>query len=194
MAALAGVALGIGGNAHLERLGERRAARRGQDQALAELLTATVDLLTGVQAVRAAYQQQTRWRHYIRTAATLVAAVGSTMRSGETLSSELLTWDRASPAFERILAADSALDDRQRTIALDLATIVGPRLTRFFAAVAVLTLGEDKKIADAARDLTDEVGKLLDVIAAKEKKYAPARERVGKALEAFRAIADQRPR
>jgi len=194
VAALAGVALGIGGNARLDRLRERRAARRTQDQAIAELLTATVDLITGIQAVRAAYMQQTRWRHYIRGAATLIAAVGSTMTSGETFSSDLLTWGRASPAFERILAADSELDARQRTTAMDLAAVVAPRLTRFYAAAAVLTLGNDKKIADAVRDLSNEVGKLLDVIAAKERKYAPARERVGKALEAFRAIVDRRPR
>ena len=56
VAALAGVLLTFAGNARLERLREGRSARQGQDQAIAELLTATVDLITGVQAVRAAYQ------------------------------------------------------------------------------------------------------------------------------------------
>jgi hypothetical protein len=192
VAALAGVALGIAGNARLERLREQRAARRGQNQAVAELLTATVDLITGIQAVRAAYQTQTRWRHYIRVGALLISAIGSTMTNDETLSSDLLKWHRASRVLERVLAADRDLDDKQRITALDLATLVGPRTTRFFATVAVLTLGDDKEIADAVRELSNEVGQLLDVIAAKEKKYVQARDRVGKALEAFRAVVERR--
>lgn len=174
LAALLGVALGIAGNSYVDRQRERRTARRGQDQAIAELLTATVDLITSVQAVRAAYQQQTPWRHYIRVAAILMAAIGSTMKSGERLSSDLLHWHRAGPGLERVLAADRDLDDKQRTIALDLATVVGPRTTRFYAAVAVLTLGEDKRIADAFRDLADEAGKLVEQIAAKSEKIRPS--------------------
>jgi hypothetical protein len=193
--ALAGVTLGIAGSAYLDRLREWREARRGRDQAIAELLTATVDLIVGIQAVRAAYQQQTRWRHYIRVAALVLSAAGSMMTSGEILSWELLgDWRRMSPGLDRVLAADRALDDNQRTIALDVATIVGPRTARFYAAVAVLTLGEDKKIAEAVRDLADAVGALLEVIGAKGKKFGPARLRAGDALAAFRAVVDQRPR
>jgi len=80
--------------------------QEGQYQAIAELLTATIDLITSVQAVRAAYQQQTRWRHYIRVAAIVMAAIGSTMKSGERFSSDLLHWHRAGPGLERVLAAD----------------------------------------------------------------------------------------
>ena len=194
-AALVGVALGIIGNAYLERQRDRRAARHERDQAIAELLTATIDLVAAVQAVRAAYQQQTTWRHYIRISATILAAVGSVMTSGEKLSSEMLQdWHRLSPGLDRILSADRELDDRQRTIALDLATIVAPRTVRFYAAVSVLTLGPDRRIADAVRDLTPAVGALLDVIAAKKKKYDPVRARVDKALATFRTVADQRSR
>jgi hypothetical protein len=46
------------------------------------------------------------------------------------------------------------LDDRQRTVALDLATMVTPRTARFYAAVATLTPGPDIKIAEAVRQLT----------------------------------------
>jgi hypothetical protein len=53
-----------------------------------------------------------------------------------------------------------------------LATMVTPRTARFYAAVAVLTLGPDIKIANTVRDLTPAVGALLEVIAAEEKKYA----------------------
>ena len=45
------------------------------------------------------------------------------------------------PGFDRILAADRDLDSRQRTIALDMVTVVLPRTVRFYAAVATLTLG-----------------------------------------------------
>lgn len=113
---------------------------------------------------------------------------------------EKLTWDmlgdwsNLAPGLNRLLAADRELDDKQRTIALDLATVVAPRAVRFYAAVAVLTLGSDKKIADAVRELTPAVSSLLEVIAAKEKKYTQARARADKALAKFRTIADQRHR
>jgi antirestriction protein ArdC len=71
---------------------------------------------------------------------------------------------------------------------------VTPRTARFYAAVAVLTLGFDIKIANAVRDLTPAVGALLEVIAADEKKYARARARAEKALGNFRTVADQRQR
>lgn len=193
--ALVGVALGIVSNAYLDRQRDRRAAIHERDQAIAELLTATVDLIASVQAVRAAYQQQTTWRHYIRISGTILAAVGSVMTSGEKLSSEMLRdWRRLSPGLDRLLVADQELDDKQRTIALDVATIVAPRTVRFYAAVSVLTLGPDTRIADAVRGLTPAVGALLDVIAAKKKKYDPVRARVDEALARFRTAADQRSR
>jgi hypothetical protein len=191
-AALAGVALGTAGTAYLDLSRERRAAKGAHDQAVAELLTATVDLITGIQAVRGAYQSHTRWRHYIRVSAMVVAAFGSTMTIGETISRELLDWRRASPAFERILAADRDLDDTQRRTALDVATVVSPRATRFYAAVTILTLGPDKQIANAVRDVADAVGELLEALGAKEKEYARTRDRVGNALTAFRTVVDRR--
>jgi hypothetical protein len=116
------------------------------------------------------------------------------MTIGEKLSRELLDWRRMSPGLDRILAVDSELDDNQRRIALDVAAVVGPRTARFYAAVAVLTLGQDKKIADAVRDLAEAVGALLEMIGGKEKKYARARERVGNTLATFRSVADQQRR
>jgi hypothetical protein len=195
-AALVGVALGTVGNAYLDRRRDRRTARRERDQATAELLTATVDLITGVQAVRTAYHKQhATFRHYIRVGAGMLAALGSTMTgAGKFDWRGLLDWHTARPALDRLLAIDRELDDRQRTVALDLATMLTPRTARFYAAVAVLTLGPDIKIADAVRDLTPAVGALLEVIAAEEKKYARARARAEKALGSFRAVADQRRR
>lgn len=195
-AALLGVVLGTVGNAYLDRRRDRRMACRERDQAIAELLTASVDLITGVQAVRAAYHQQhATVRHYIRLSAGVLAALGSTMTgAGKFDWTGLLDWHSAWPALDRLLAIDRELDDRQRAVALDLATMVTPRTARFYAAVAVLTLGPDIKIANAVRDLTPAVGALLEVIASEEKKYARARARAEKALGTFRTVADQRRR
>lgn len=69
---------------------------------------------------------------------------------------------------------------------------MAPRTARFYAAVVVVTLGPDTKIADAVRELPPAIGALLEVITADEKRYIRARRRVEKALGAFRAAADQR--
>jgi len=195
-AALVGVVLGTVGNAFLDRRRDRRTGCRERDQAIAELLTATVDLMTGVQAVRVAYHQKhATLRHYIRVSAGVLAALGSTMTgAGKFDWKGLLDWHTARPALDRMLAIDRELDDRQRKVALDLATMVAPRTARFYTAVAVLTLGPDIKIANAVRDLTPAVGALLEVIAAEDKKYSRARARAEKALGTFRTVADERGR
>jgi hypothetical protein len=96
-AALVGVVLGTSGNAYLDRRRERRTACRERYQAIAELLTATVDLITGVQAVRAAYHQQhATFRHYIRVSAGVLVALGSTMTgAGKFDWRGLLDWHTA---------------------------------------------------------------------------------------------------
>jgi hypothetical protein len=193
-AALLGVALGTAGTAYLDRLRDRRAAERARDQAVTELQTATVDLLTGVQAIRSAYQQQTRRRHYLQVAVLATASIGSVLASGETLSWKILDLHRMSPSLERLLAENRALDDRQRTIALDVATLVGPRVTRFYQAAGALTLGNDVEITDAARALIRAVGALMEVIGGKEKKYTAASQQVGDALGSFREVVGQEHR
>lgn len=193
-AALLGVALGTVGTAHLDRSRDRRAAEHARDQAVTEVQTATVDLLTGVQAIRSAYQQQTRWRHYLQVAVLATASIGSVLASGETLSWRILDLHRMSPSLERLLAEDRALDDKQRTIALDVATMVGPRVTRFYEAAGSLTLGNDDEIADAVRALIRAVGSLVEVIGGKEKKYTAASQHVGGALGSFREAVGQERR
>ena len=74
-AALIGVALGGLGTAYQDRIRERRAARREQRKAIAELLTATVDLLTGAQTVHSAYELR-RWPDLVRRGAVIVSAIG----------------------------------------------------------------------------------------------------------------------
>jgi hypothetical protein len=194
VAALLGVVLGTAGTAYLDRSRDRRAAVEARDQAVTELQTATVDLVTGVQAIRGAYQQQTRWRHYLQVAVLATASIGSVLASRETLSWKILDPHRMSPILDRLLAEDRALDDKQRTIAFDLATVVGPRVTRFYEAAGSLTLGNDDEIADATRLLIRSVGSLMEVIAGKEKQYAAASQKVGEALGSFREVVGQERR
>jgi hypothetical protein len=185
-AAVVGFVAAFAGNILIERRRERRTARAARDQAIAEPLVAVVDLMSGIEAVRGAYQGQGGWRHYTRLSAVLLAAFGSEFASPAALSlDDVLDWRRLAPVFDRILAVDRDLDDRKRLVALDLATVLLPRTVRFYSAVAVLTLGSDKQIANAVRDLTPTVGRLMEVIAAKARTYERARARAEKALGQF---------
>lgn len=192
IAALGGVALGIFGQGWLDRRRDRRAARQQRDQAIAEILTATVDLISSTQAIRAAYDTS-RWWAQFRTIAAIVTAINTAFASETSITRKtLLDWRKNAPLTERLLAIDQAQNASRRTTALDLNTVLLPRTSRFYAAVAVLTLGSDQKIAAAVRELTPAVTGLLDVITAGDRKYAKARRRAGKALGKFRDIADQR--
>ncbi len=192
-AALAGVALGTAGTAYLDRLRERRAAIRQRDQAIAELLTATVDLVGAVQTIRAAYEKQGSWQHYARMGGVIIAAAGLvTPEADGGWGRALRDWGRLAPGLERMLAAIRELDENQRRVALDMGTIVAPRCGRFYAAVSVLTLGPDKEIASAARKLVAGVIPLLEVIAARQREYDRERRRAEAALAKFRGAADKR--
>lgn len=191
--ALSGVVITLAGNTYRDRLKERRAGRQARDQAIAELLAAVVELVTGVQAIRAAYEGRTTARARIRIAAGMWAAVSAIFVGQEEFAWSALTdWRKTAPLMERLLAMDRDQNEQQRTMALDMAAVLLPRASRFYAAVAILTLGPDKRIADAVRDLTPAVGALTEAIAAKQRKYDRARSRAQKALGRFRTIADQR--
>lgn len=90
--------------------------------------------------------------------------------------------------------ADRGLSDQQRALALDLTGLLLPRTSRFFAAVAVLTLGSDQKLAGVTGDLSDAVAAVLEDIADKDRKYTRSRSRAEVALGRFRDAADQRKR
>jgi hypothetical protein len=184
--------LGTQWQTHWQTLREERRAR---DQAIAELLSATVDLITGVQAIRAAYGRRTNWRVRIRIVAAVFAAFGATFGAEESLTLEtLLNWRKEGPMLDRLLAVDRELNEQQRITALDMTTVLLPRTNRFYAAIAVLTLGPDKKLADAARELAPAVAALTELIAGKTRRYKRARARAEKALGKFRSTADQRRR
>ena len=79
-------------------------------------------------------------------------------------------------------------------IALDFAGMVVPKTNRFFAAVTAVTLGPDKELAAAARQLGTAGGELLETSGARKSKQARARSRFERELGKFRAAADRRKR
>jgi hypothetical protein len=193
-AVVGGVILAFAGNAWLDRLRERRGGKRARDAAIADLLAAVVDLITGAQTIRVAYQRQTSWRSRLRSVTALTTAFGATFAHEEQFSAQMLVdWRKQWPMLDRMLAISDYQDQQQRTLALDLTTVLLPRTSRFYSAVAVLTLGPDKKIAAAVRELTPAIGALVEAIAERrQRRYNRARRKAENALGRFRDIADQR--
>jgi hypothetical protein len=76
----------------------------------------------------------------------ILAAVGSEFGSPKGLTvDQVLDWGRLAPVFDRLLGEIRDMDDRQRLVALDLATLLLPRTQRFYSAVAALTLGKEDR-------------------------------------------------
>jgi hypothetical protein len=104
IAALGGVALGIFGNGWLDRLRDRRAVQRERDQAIAELLAATADLVNSIQAARGIYGRS-GWRPEIRLVAAVFASIGTAVAREKNLTPGMfLDWRRDAPLLERLLA------------------------------------------------------------------------------------------
>jgi hypothetical protein len=189
---LGAVAVTFAGNWALEWARERRAGRRERQRALAELLTAAVDLMSGTHAIRAAYEKQGGWRRLARNGGVLIAAIGPVLPpDGPVLRTrqdwgELLDWRRMAPMLDRLLTVLWKLDDRQRVAALDVNALLVARAVRFNAAVSALTLGEHagKDVRAAVRDLVEAAGELLEAVMASPRKYARTRRRAERALAA----------
>lgn len=193
--ALAGVAIALAFNAWLERWKARKAERRERDRAIAELLAAVADLMNGIQVIRAGYDRS-RWHDRIRRAGwimtVLVGAFGD--EKGIITRAALSDQRNRAAGVERLLTIDSGMTNDQRRLALDMTSVLLPRTSRFFAAVVVLTLGDDQEIVAAARKLTPAITALLDAIAAKDRQYARARTRAANAVGTFRDVVDRRRR
>lgn len=190
---LAVFAAGLGGNLWIERRRERREVTRRREAAARELATATVDLLTGVQTIRSAYEGRSGWRYRARVAATVYAALTAAFAAaGEVSWAVLRELQHAGPLLNRLLAADQELDEAQRTTALDMATVLGPRVARFYAAVTALTLDSDDKLSVETRRLVRAVSGVLDVIVARKRQYMRARTAAEQALGDFQAAADKK--
>lgn len=189
----AGIAA-IGASMLIERRRNRGEARRRRDAAVAELLTATVDLITGIQVIRAAYEGRSGWRWHLRKVVIVFAAVCAAFASaGEISLRVLLDWRHAGSLIDRLLAEDRQLDEAQRTTALDVTAIVTTRSARFFAAVATVTIGgTDGGLSESANRLAGAVGGLLEAMGGKRGQYQQARTSAERALAEFRRMADRR--
>jgi hypothetical protein len=64
---------------------------------------------------------------------------------------DLVDLCRLRPLLATALEADRYQLDESRTIALDLATVVATKASRYLAVAALLTLGQDKEMAAQAR-------------------------------------------
>lgn len=185
-AALLGVIVGFVGTAYLQGRQAKRDTRNRLEGALAELLAAAQDLLIGVRAIRYAHERRTRTRYWVRVAAMFIRDYPAPD-----------TWrDLADPARLRALMptaleADRYQLDEARMVALDLATVVAAKTNRFWAVVALITLGEDKEITAAVRELTPKVTALIDGTGTRKREYERLNGELEKALEDFRDRADR---
>jgi membrane protein YqaA with SNARE-associated domain len=162
-------------------------ARIRLEAALAELLAAAQDVLIGIRAIREAHARRTKVRYYVRVLAVMWHAIPrpATWR-------DLIEY----PALRSVLGAALELDrentESQRIVAIDMANVLTPKLNRYFAVVALLTLGEDKQLVDAVRQLTPKVTDLAERAGTKKRDFERLSMEMQKALEHFREVADKR--
>jgi hypothetical protein len=175
------------GTSYQQRQQERRSAKDTQDRAISELLSAALDLLSGVRAIRAAHARRTTPRYYLRAAAVLMRAVP------ELTSLRVLTeLETIKSLTGSALELDRDQMDQSRMIALDAAAMVFPKMNRYFAVAALLTLGDDTQIAEAVRELTPKLSAVLDATGARQRKFDSTARDLEKAMKDFRTEADKR--
>lgn len=158
-ATILGVIIGFIGTAFLQSHQAKAGARIRQENAPAELLAAAQDLVIGIRAIRQANERRTKPRYYLRLAAMFMRdyPVPNTLR-------DLADLSRLRPLMATALEADRYQLEESRTIALDVATVVAAKANRYLAVAALLTLGQDKEIADAVRKLTPKATGLMDAL------------------------------
>lgn len=188
---LVGVVVGAAIAGYTAHRRERRAEKREHREAVDEVLTATLDLFQGMQAVRTAYETQTRHNHLLRVAGLVCVAIAYAAPSDDKLTWKWLSdFRRTGPMLDRLLTFDTELDARRRTISLDIVSVVGPRVTRFYAATTRVRRGNDEALGSALNDLIDAVGSMLEALG-EGRKFASAKHRAEKAAHAFRQAADK---
>jgi hypothetical protein len=194
-ATLGAVVITFLGTAFLQHLQARRDARQQLATGVAELLAAAQDVLIGVRTIREAHGQRTKLRFYLRLVATVSHAVPqpSTWR-------DLIDYPTLRPALGSLMSLERESAEAQRLVVIDTATILAPRLNRYFAVAALLTLGADQQVADAVRQLTPRVtalpeaftGPRFETARARNRRWERLADELQKAMEDFRAVADKR--
>jgi hypothetical protein len=162
-------------------------ARMRLEVALAELLAAAQDVLIGVRTIREAHERRTRLRYYFRVLAVVFHAIPR-----PTTWHDLMDYPALRPVLGAALELDHENTEAQRMIVIDIANVVTPKLNRYFAVVALLTLGEDKQIADAVRQFTPKVTALAEGAGTKKRDFERLTTEMQKAMENFRGVADKR--
>ena len=104
---------------------------------------------------------------------------------------DLADLSRLRPLMATALEADRYQLDESRTIALDLATVVAAKVNRYLAVAALLTLGQDKEIADAVR-ATPKVTGLIEALGDRSGKFERLSNELQTGLGEFRTFADTR--
>jgi hypothetical protein len=184
---VAAVMVTFGGNYLLDQARDRRAARQARASAIADLLTTSVELVLAVNAIRAAYQYRTSNRARLMIGAAL-------LRDLPNLDSwkDLTDRDVQRTMLRTVMGLSRDRDDEARATVVDYTGMVIPQTSRFFAAVTAVTLGEDKKTADAARQLGTAGAVLLEASGASRRQHAKARGRFERELGKFRTTVDRR--
>ncbi len=186
-ATLAGGVIAFIGAIYLQRRQDASAELERGRSAVAEILASAFDVLFGVRAIREAHARSTRPRFFLRLAAMLVRDFPQV----QTLR-ELAEPYRTRPLIGTLLDAQKEQADQERLMAIDTANVLVPKMNRYFAVAALMTLGEDRVIADAVRDLTSKVTSLLEASGGKQQEVERLSKDLEAALENFRSIADQR--
>jgi hypothetical protein len=150
-----------------------REDRMRLEQGIAEILAAAQDILLGVQALRQAHARRTLPRYYLRIVAMLLRDLPVPEKW-----SDLVDPAKVRPLLATALEADRYQLDESRMLALDATTVLGPKLNRYFAVVALLTLGQDRKITTAIRELTPNVVALTQSFGAETLALAATSDRV----------------
>jgi hypothetical protein len=175
------------GSALQQRRQDKRDSRIRTEGAVAELLSSALDILIGVRTIREAYARRTRPRFYLRVAGVLWSAVPELTNWRVLVETETLR-----SLLQRTLELEHDLTESSRVIALDLNSVVVAKLTTFFTVAAMLTLGEDKQITKAVRELTPKVTAVVEATGARKRKFERLEAKLQKGLEDLRELADKR--
>lgn len=189
---LAGVVIGTGTNTLMGARQGRRQQASERSRAVAEVLTATMDLVQGATVLHNNYIPQAQGRNALRVAAISFAGLSESARLSSTgTMREALDLRNSGPLLQRLatLMADQSAERRQ--VSLDLVTILLPRTTRFYAAIASPAVRPVAAFEASLDDLLRAVDEFMSSLDKKPKMDAAA-ERINQALRDFREAASSK--
>lgn len=189
-ATLGAVIITFLGTSWLQHLQSGRETRHELEAGIAELLAAAQDVLAGARALRQAHQSRTKYKYYLRVAASSWHAVPGPLKTWR----ELVGYPVLSSVLGAFLGLDREGTEAERMIALDAASLLGPKINRYFAALALLTLGQDAEIKAATRQLTSKLAALTEDITVGKPQFERLCAALEEAMGDFRDAADQRLR